>query len=347
LESENRLLSQQVAEERANALKAHDLMKELQERVRDLEAIVESASLEKTSLKSSYDQILIDHEKQNEALSDYKVKYSKLVKEHSVLEEKISEDSSAIEELKASLVAKAKEAEVEKNNKESLASQIQDLEKVLEERGLFISQLETEQQESIRATRDQTNEELKELKKALDMQNKDIEEYQKAIESLKLEVEQSNSEVIKMKNVEQEIEKLVNENEKLNAALTDMKKYSNTFETSENLDETMESDVYQNLHRVELQNQELKNSIAEYEGRLLLKEDQIKQQENASSKVFELEQEIRVLRDELMKVSGEKSSEEEALDKPSFSTEGWDDGFSLEPVKASNIGDKEKLVSLK
>lgn len=347
MESENRLLSQQVAEERANALKAHDLMKELQERVRDLEAIVESASLEKTSLKSSYDQILIDHEKQNEALSDYKVKYSKLVKEHSVLEEKISEDSSAIEELKASLVAKAKEAEVEKNNKESLASQIQDLEKVLEERGLFISQLETEQQESIRATRDQTNEELKELKKALDMQNKDIEEYQKAIESLKLEVEQSNSEVIKMKNVEQEIEKLVNENEKLNAALTDMKKYSNTFETSENLDETMESDVYQNLHRVELQNQELKNSIAEYEGRLLLKEDQIKQQENASSKVFELEQEIRVLRDELMKVSGEKSSEEEALDKPSFSTEGWDDGFSLEPVKASNIGDKEKLVSLK
>lgn len=366
LENENRLLTDQAAQERCNLLKANELVEELRERIVNLEQLIENAALEKIDRESSLVQTIEERDNYKIAVAELKAKLEALDVENQDFQQKILVDKKAVEDLQDLLNAKIAALQNEHNRGETLSLRIQEQEELINEKESLINQLRNQQQVACDSIKDQTDIELAELKKSLDLNCSELANYSAEIEALKLEVDSRNIEIAKLKNMEIEIEKLTIEKEELNSLIAKMSKSTETLPTieknawdedfegfgGEKEDEKDESnrDLEYELQQAEIKNQELSNSIVEYEKKLLHQECQMKLQQKDDSIVYDLELQIQRLREQNEELKRENRGKNEGSEhggEPRSHVDGWDDELPFEEETDEKITNKEKLISLR
>ena len=109
MENENRLLTEQAAQERSNLLKANELVDELRERILNLEKLIENAAQEKNDIETSFAQIVEERDNYKEAIAELKAKLETLVLENQGLEQNILDEKKVAEDLQNLLDAKKAE----------------------------------------------------------------------------------------------------------------------------------------------------------------------------------------------------------------------------------------------
>jgi chromosome segregation ATPase len=366
LENENRLLTEQAAEERSNVLKAHELVNELKERILNLEQLIESSTQEKNDRESLLSRSIEERDNHKEAVDELREKFETLVLENQALEKKLSDDVKAVQDLQELLNAKDAALQYEQQRNETFSLRIQELEQSTEEKESLMSHLKNQQEVASDTFKRQADTEIANLRGDLELNCSKLANYSAEIEALKLEVDSRDTEIAKLKILETEIEKLTVEKEELNSIISKMSQTTNSGQTKEKnaWDDDFEGfgvdneevadestrDLEHELKQAEMRNQELANSICEYERRLVQQESQIKAQEKDVSLLHDLQVQIQQLKEQNESLERENCGNDNKSDKDGDLTshvDGWDDELPFEVCNPGEASNKEELISIK